>query len=340
MEENRTLFGMDLAALAQTPLTLELAQTIIGKLQTALYGDKPINSFEPPHTAFCGARENGEFAITEVRYGNTFPNSFLDFVYSSSELQHQRPTVVYLHGGGYFGGGKSSGDPLAAGNPDAALLHEIVAHGYNLVNLDYCLMPEGKFPIPLLQLDEALHFCLTHAAEYHLDMTRVILMGGSAGAILTAQYGTLLASTAYQQLLGLHPCINPAAVKALIVDDAPLIPENFSWALKVMLGNYCGTVDVAAPVFQQYNPYPYFNGSMAPCFFDAGTIDGFPQDMRACSEQLTALGVDNELFLPDTPQNHGFVAQAAENPVAAECLAQMLAFMERNAGHAAPECGT
>jgi acetyl esterase/lipase len=335
MEENRTLFGMDFAALAQTPLTLELAQKVVGALQTALYKDRPINSFAPLHSAFCGVRENGEFAITEVRYGDVYPNSFLDFIYPNGDTKFLRPTVVFLHGGGYFSGEKSSGDPLAVGNPDVTILHEIVAHGYNLVNMDYCLMPEGKFPIPLLQLDEALRFCLTHAEQYHLDMTRVILMGGSAGAILTTQYGTLLANAEYQQLLGMHPCIDHAAVKALIVDDAPLMPEHFSWALKVMLGNYCGTVDVTASVFRQYNPYPYFNELMTPCFFDAGTIDGFPQDMRACSEKLTALGVENELYLPNTPQNHGFVSQAAENPVAAECFSQILAFMDCHTGHAA-----
>ena len=44
------------------------------------------------------------------------------------------PTVFFTHGGGYFGGGKSAGDPLAVGNPDSYVLTEIVAHGYNLVN--------------------------------------------------------------------------------------------------------------------------------------------------------------------------------------------------------------
>ena len=52
--------------------------------------------------------------------------------------------------------------------------------------------------------------------------------------------------------------------------------------------------------------------------------------MRACSEKLTALGVENELYLPDTPQNHGFVNQAKDNPVAAECFGKILAFMDRH----------
>lgn len=330
MGGNQAFGGMDMGALSQMPLTLELAQKIISGIQTAMYQDKTINSVQPFHAPLRGLRENGQYTVTEVQYGNTYMNSFLDIVYPNEDMGVKRPTVFFTHGGGYFGGGKSAGDPLAVGNPDSYVLTEIVAHGYNLVNVDYCLTPEGRFPIPLIQLCQAVDFCREHAGEYSLDMTNVVIIGSSAGAILTAQYGTLLANPDYQEMLGIYPQIDPAAVKALIVEDGAFRPEKFNWGMRVMMANYCGTADIADPIMQKYNAYAYFNRHMAPAFFDAGTIDGFPGDMRACSEKLTALGVENELYLPDTPQNHGFVNQAKDNPVAAECFGKILAFMDRH----------
>lgn len=264
-----------------------------------------------------------------MRYADRYMNSFLDITYPNEDTQLKRPTVFYTHGGGYYAGGKGMGDPMAVGNPGYYLLNEIVARGYNLVNVDYCLTPDAHFPVPLEQLNQAIDFCVRNAEEYGLDMSRVVIMGSSAGAILTGQYGALLANQAYRELLGIEPAIDRKAVKALIVEDGPFIPENFNWGLKVLLGNYCGTVDVTDPVLQKYNAYAYFNEMMPPSFFDAGTIDGAPEDMRACSEKLTALGVANELFLPDTPQYHGFLNQAKDNPVAAECFAHILDFMDK-----------
>ena len=58
-------------------------------------------------------------------------------------------------------------------------------------------------------------------------------MGSSAGAILTAQYGTLLANPDYQEMLGIYPQIDPAAVKALIVEDGAFRPEKFNWGMRV-----------------------------------------------------------------------------------------------------------
>ena len=93
--------------------------------------------------------------------------------------------------------------------------------GYNFVNVDYGLTPEGHFPDQLMQLTEAIDFCADHAEEYGLDMTNVVVFGSSAGAILTGQYGALLANPAYREKLGIHPKISSDCIKCLIVDDAP-----------------------------------------------------------------------------------------------------------------------
>jgi len=41
--------------------------------------------------------------------------------YSTTDTSIKRPTIVYFHGRGYFGGDKAMGDPLAV-NDDANML--------------------------------------------------------------------------------------------------------------------------------------------------------------------------------------------------------------------------
>jgi acetyl esterase/lipase len=54
------------------------------------------------------------------------------------------------------------------------------------------LVPEDHFPAPLVQANEAFQFLTDHADEYHLDMDRVVIMGSSAGAIMTSQLGSII----------------------------------------------------------------------------------------------------------------------------------------------------
>ncbi len=329
--QNNAMGGMDIATLANIPLNLELAEKIVAGIQKNIYGEQPFNSFEPFRASIQAKKENGQYIVTEVCYGKQYPNSYLDITYPNENRAEKRPTVFYTHGGGFFGGSKSMGDPLAKGNPANTLLDEIVAQGFNLVNVDYALMPEGAFPIPLIQLSQAIDFCAEHAEEYGLDMERVIISGGSAGAILTAQYGALIVNPAYQEALQIYPKFSGKSVKALIVDDAPLIPDNFNWALKVMLGNYCRTIDTADDIFMKYNAMGWFTADMPPAFFDAGTTDGFPKDMIACGEKLTELGVENEVFIPEGQHPHGFLNTFQEEEQAAAAVRHMLAFMEKYA---------
>ena len=125
-------------------------QIAVGMLQKLSYGDAPINSYEPFYEPINGKKENGQYLISEICYDTEYPNSFLDVIYPDENLETDRPTLFYFHGGGYFAGSKNMGDPLA--ETDAtALIDDLCAAGYNIVNVDYALVPDCRFPVPLIQ---------------------------------------------------------------------------------------------------------------------------------------------------------------------------------------------
>lgn len=152
-------------------------QIIVGAIQNLSQGIvNTKNLYEPLRDPVQATKDNGQFIITEIRYAEEYPNSFLDITYPDKNLETDRPTFIYFHGGGFFGGSKCDGDPLAEGDA-TALLDDICAEGFNLVNIDYALVPEYHFPTPVLQANEAFRFLMDHAEEYHLGMDRVVIMG-------------------------------------------------------------------------------------------------------------------------------------------------------------------
>ena len=329
MTENMIPGGLDLAMLEKMPLNLAISEKIVGAIQLALYKGKAFNSFEPFRAQARVRKENGQLMVTEIRYGERYMNSFLDITYPTEDLSVPRPTVFYTHGGGFFGGSKTMGDPMAVGDSSNFMFEDIVAEGFNFVNVDYVLTPEGHFPDQLDQLCEAIDFCAGHAEELGLDMTNVAVMGSSAGAILTGQYGALLCSPEYRDRLKIEPEISPDCIKCLVIDDAPFDPERFSWKLRSMLGPLLRTVDVHSETAKSFNAPAYFNADLKPCFFDAGPMDGFPEEMADCAEKLTLLGVENELYIPEEKLPHGFLNLARENAEAAEGERRIIAFLKK-----------
>ena len=311
-------------------------QIIIGGIQKMLYRNgKSINSFEPFAPAMRRVKENGQLYVTEIQYGTDHPNSYLDITYPNEDTSACRPTVVNFHGGGYFGGDKSMGDPMAVDDDANRLFEEVVANGFNFVNVNYALVPDCRFPVPLIQMNQAIAHMKEHAAEYGLNMENVVIFGQSAGAILAGQYGALLANEEYRSLLGITPAIEAEYVKALIIDDAPFITENFGLKLKLMLGNYLGTMNIRGDMAKKYNACRFIAKGYRPSFLTAGNTDGFPEDMSAFAKMLSEVGTEYEYFF--TPREvcdlpHGYLNLVKENEYARACFDHILAFMKKYTG--------
>lgn len=307
-------------------------QLIIGQIQKKIYKGKLINSFEPFNEPSKKIKENGQLYITEIQYGTDYPNSYLDISYPSEEISIDRPTVIYLHGGGFFCGDKSLGDPMAADDGANRILNGIVNHGYNLVNINYALVPDSHFPIPLIQLEQAIAFLKLNEEKYSINMKNVIIFGQSAGAVLTGQYGSLMANLDYQELLNIKPSLTSQEVKLLVIDDAPFRTEYFNLKLKLMLGNYMQTMNMKNEIAKKSNAYLYINENYCSTFLTAGNTDGFPEDMNAFANKLRDYGVDYEYYEVKKevcPLPHGYLGMINSNKYAAECFEHILNFMDR-----------
>ena len=308
-------------------------QVIVGAIQSLSAGTvKTTNTYEPEGEPIDAVRDNGQRIITEIAYADEYPNSFLDITYPDPDTSVRRPTLVYFHGGGFFGGSKSVGDPLASSDV-TSLLDDLCAAGYNLVNVDYGLVPDCRFPVPVIQANQALAWCVAHAEEYGLDMADVTIMGSSAGAIITSQLGAAISNPEYAAALGIEPALGLGQVRALVIDDAPLVYDEFSLGTKVLVGNYVrGTIFLSGEEVHLYDATQWVTPSYPPAVLLGSE---YVNDMRHMDAALTEAGVEHELVDPLAERGlempHCFVASERVDEVARDAFERTLAFLEERA---------
>jgi len=114
----------------------------------------------------------------DVAYGK-HPKQLLHFWKAESE--NPTPALLFIHGGGWMGGGRLSGL--------TGLLPEMLEAGISVISVEYRFIPEATAdgvvpPVkgPLHDAARALQFVRSQAQEWNIDKRRIAASGGSAGA--------------------------------------------------------------------------------------------------------------------------------------------------------------
>lgn len=306
-------------------------QIIVGAIQSMSKNQvNTQNLYEPLNEPYEGLKENGKYLISEINYSSEYPNSYLDITYPDGNIEEARPTLFYFHGGGFFGGSKTNGDPLAESEV-TALIDDICTQGFNIVNVDYAFVPEYHFPTPLIQANLAFKYMLEHKDEYHVDMDRIVIMGSSAGAIITSQMGSIITNPEYAELIDVTPVLYREQVKALVIDDAPLVYNEFSLGTKMLVGNYVkGTIYLKDGDIEKYNNILWVNSDYIPAVLLGSE---YYSDMRNLSAKLDETGVIHELIDPLAERGliepHCFVANERNDEVSRDAFNRMMTFIKK-----------
>jgi len=88
------------------------------------------------------------------------------------------PTVILVHGGGWFTGDRS--------DFGLSLCLPYIAHGFTVVTIGYRLADEAVYPDPVNDVCKAMQQIFHHAEEYRIDVNRVAMQAGSAGTTIAA----------------------------------------------------------------------------------------------------------------------------------------------------------
>ncbi len=92
------------------------------------------------------------------------------------------PAAILVHGGGFDEGSKST---------NVRPLFDVLANaGFAWFSIDYRMAPEFRFPQAIEDLNSAIRWVKANAATYRVDVSRIAIIGESAGGFLVNYAGT------------------------------------------------------------------------------------------------------------------------------------------------------
>lgn len=299
----------------------------------------PINSDKPRAVSETVLRTDGIRYVSEISFESQYPNGYLDIYYCPESGSH--PTILYWHGGGFIFGDKVNGDPMAVqGEQEIGYLGEICRHGYNVVNINYALAPQYRHPVQIRQVNEAVAFCLKNAEKLGLDMERVFLCGGSAGAILAEMYGMAVVDETYAARLGFQTALPQSKLRGIIIDEAPTDYLHYnSRSMDHMINTWMGTNNLKKCENALTLDVPKFvKDKYPPCCLISSNEDHFFVDAaRQLIAKLEPIGADYvHYYVPAEVEKleHGFMNRFATNEHAAEAFQMTLDFLDAHRGEA------
>lgn len=128
----------------------------------------------------------------DVAYGET-EHEKLDICYIKHEGDEKYPVFFEIHGGGFVAGDKRHRRGLAKW---------VANMGYFVVNVNYALGPEEKFPLGVQHLVKALNWVGENAEKYNLDLDNMCVSGDSAGGYYSAMLACVATNKDLQAKFG------------------------------------------------------------------------------------------------------------------------------------------
>jgi len=189
--------------------------------------------------------------VTHGRVGLT-----LDF-YRAQQVG-ARPCVVVVHGGSW-----RSGNSKELPDIDWYLARQ----GYNVASINYHLAPMYKSPAPVKDVDAALNYLASYAAELNVDTNNFVLLGRSAGGQIVLQSAYTLQHRGIKGVVGIY---GPSDIAwAYNHPDNPLVMDS-----RKVMEDFLGGSDIEVP--QKYfeaSPINYVTAQTVPTLLIHGGND-------------------------------------------------------------------
>jgi acetyl esterase/lipase len=206
-------------------------------------------------------------------------------------------TIVWIHGGGWISGSKTQLAEYAS---------ILASKGYIVAAVGYSLAPGRTYPTPLRQVNAAFGYLVENAYQLHIEPSRFVLAGDSAGAQIAAQFANIVSVPSYAKAVEVAPLLQRQQLRSVILFcgayDLSLAGRDgrFDNFLKTALWSYTGERNFAAdPRFAEASVIHYVTSAFPPAFISAGNADPLLAQSVAFAEALTAKSVPVEsLFFP------------------------------------------
>ncbi|WP_347290231.1 alpha/beta hydrolase [Kluyvera georgiana] len=212
-------------------------------------------------------------------------------IYRCDEDNAPTPAVLFLHGGGFFGGSLDNVEYPCRALADIG--------GLTVVSVDYALAPERPHPAALMDCYTALRWLYLHAEEYGIDKQQIVVAGDSAGgnlSLATALLDVSLGTRYLSRVVGYYPATT-LLVDTALTDTTQYSAQQHKTLIDGYLNGFYGSMGQVAQWYAGatdcQNPF------ISPLYADPARLAALPPMLICCGE-----------FDPLRLQVEAFVAKA------------------------------
>lgn len=215
---------------------------------------------------------------TDLSYATVSNAEKLDLYLPDMTVSGPYPLIVYIHGGGWQAGDKTS--PVSRG-----LVAQMLAGGYAVASINYRLSGDVPFPAAIQDAKAAVRWLRANASSYNLDTSHFGVWGDSAGAHIASLLGTSCDVTALEGAglgnVGLSSCVQavvdwfgPTDFLQMDVEaDANGCPSNHDTSSSPESKFLDAPIQQVPGKANDANPITYASSFSPPFLIEHGTAD-------------------------------------------------------------------
>lgn len=232
-------------------------------------------------------------------------------LYTVPKEKGPSPVVINIHGGGWNHGKKEEQTGFSS----------FFKKGYAVANIEYRLVQAATAPAAIEDTRCALIYVIAHAKELNIDVNKIVIMGGSAGAHLALMGGLLENDHRFDTNC---PTSNPIKVAAII--DQYGIADVWDWGYGPNIRsksatNWLGTHAKDEAFAATVSPLSYVKKSSPPTLIIHGDADPVVpyQQSQALYKNYQEAGVKSD-FITVPGGQHGKFPDDQRRLVAAKIM--------------------
>lgn len=259
----------------------------------------------------------------DLRYGED-EKHVLDVYYPKGTVS-PLPTIISIHGGGWFYGDKETYSHYCT---------RLAQRGFTVVNFNYRLAPKHKYPAPLQDICAVMRWVQENAAQYFIDLNNLFMVGDSAGGQLCHQILTMLTNPEYAALFDFAPPrdfkVNACALNCgcYFIPISRLLPPKRMGAI---FEAYLPEDHI--PIIRQLRVSKYATKGFPPAFVMSAENDYLKSMAAPLYRALKRKGVETQLHIYGTKEQkeigHVFHLKCKQE-LAAICNDEECAFFRKH----------
>lgn len=257
----------------------------------------------------------------DISYGSYGEWNLLD-IYHKKDVKACQPTIVNIHGGGWVYGNKEIYQYYCM---------SLSQRGFTVVNFNYRLAPENKYPAALQDINRVFWFLKEHGKEYYVDTENLFVVGDSAGGQLASQYLTILTNPEFAKLFAFQTPdvrVRAAALNCGVYDTRNYIATG---ADEYLL-EYVDKEKLSEDMLEGLDTIKYMTSDFPPAFVMSAYYDFAVANAEPMYRHLQSLSVPCELKIYGSKEQEEIAHVFHVNiklPEAEKCNDEECAFFRR-----------